>query len=292
MEAAIVERLRRSSDIDLHPVLVNAPLIYQEKGRQALRKIYQSYIDIALEAKTPFLMCTPTWRANQERVSRTQIKPSINIDAVHFLQEIRESQKDGRENIKIGGMIGCKNDCYQPQEALSAAQAEQFHAWQIEQLKQGGVDFLIAETLPNIDEAMGIAKAIERSGLPYFISFVISRDGKVLDGTDLNTAIKRVDANTQRPPLGFMVNCAYPSFLCAASQPAELFTRLVGYLANASSKDHCDLEGAAELLAESVSDWGDSMLELHTTYGIKILGGCCGTGTAHLRYLVGDEKRA
>lgn len=292
MEAAIVERLRRSSDIDLHPVLVNAPLIYQEKGRQALRKIYQSYIDIALEAKTPFLMCTPTWRTNQERVSRTQIKPSINIDAVHFLQEIRESQKDGRENIKIGGMIGCKNDCYQPQEALSAAQAEQFHAWQIEQLKQGGVDFLIAETLPNVDEAMGIAKAIERSGLPYFISFVISRDCKVLDGTDLNTAIKRVDANTQRPPLGFMVNCAYPSFLCAASQPAELFTRLVGYLANASSKDHCDLEGAAELLAESVSDWGDSMLELHTTYGIKILGGCCGTGVAHLRYLVGDEKRA
>lgn len=292
MEAAIVERLRRSSDIDLHPVLVNAPLIYQEKGRQALRKIYQSYIDIALEAKTPFLMCTPTWRTNQERVSRTQIKPSINIDAVHFLQEIRESQKDGRENIKIGGMIGCKNDCYQPQEALSAAQAEQFHAWQIEQLKQGGVDFLIAETLPNVDEAMGIAKAIERSGLPYFISFVISRDCKVLDGTDLNTAIKRVDANTQRQPLGFMVNCAYPSFLCAASQPAELFTRLVGYLANASSKDHCDLEGAAELLAESVSDWGDSMLELHTTYGIKILGGCCGTGTAHLRYLVGDEQRA
>lgn len=292
MEAAIVERLRRSSDIDLHPVLVNAPLIYQEKGRQALRKIYQSYIDIALEAKTPFLMCTPTWRTNQERVSRTQIKPSINIDAVHFLQEIRESQKDGRENIKIGGMIGCKNDCYQPQEALSAAQAEQFHAWQIEQLKQGGVDFLIAETLPNVDEAMGIAKAIERSGLPYFISFVISRDCKVLDGTDLNTAIKRVDANTQSQPLGFMVNCAYPSFLCAASQPAELFTRLVGYLANASSKDHCDLEGAAELLAESVSDWGDSMLELHTTYGIKILGGCCGTGTAHLRYLVGDEQRA
>lgn len=292
MEAAIVERLRRSSDIDLHPVLVNAPLIYQEKGRQALRKIYQSYIDIALEAKTPFLMCTPTWRTNQERVSRTQIKPSINIDAVHFLQEIRESQKDGRENIKIGGMIGCKNDCYQPQEALSAAQAEQFHAWQIEQLKQGGVDFLIAETLPNVDEAMGIAKAIERSGLPYFISFVISRDCKVLDGTDLNTAIKRVDANTQSQPLGFMVNCAYPSFLCAASQPAELFTRLVGYLANASSKDHCDLEGAAELLAESVSDWGDSMLGLHTTYGIKILGGCCGTGTAHLRYLVGDEQRA
>ncbi len=291
MEAAIVESLRRSSDIDLHPVLVNAPLIYEEAGQKALRGLYQNYIDIALEAKIPLLMCTPTWRTNQERVSETEIKASINIDAVHFLQDLRESQIDGRENIKIGGLIGCKNDCYQPQEALTAAQAEQFHGWQIEQLKQGGVDFIIAETLPNVEEAMGIARAIESAGLPYFISFVISRDGRVLDGTNLNTAIKRIDAYTRQQPLGFMVNCAYPSFLCAATQPPDVFDRLVGYLANASSKDHCDLEGAQELLMESVSEWGEMMLELNRTYGVKVLGGCCGTNGQHLAYLVSDAQR-
>lgn len=291
MEAAIVESLRRSSDIALHPLLVNAPLIYEEKGRKALSKLYQNYIDIALGAKIPFLMCTPTWRTNQERVAATGIKASINIDAVHFLQDLRESQNDGRENIKIGGLIGCKNDCYQPQEALTTAQAEQFHRWQIEQLHQAGVDFIIAETLPNIEEAMGIARAIESTGLPYFISFVISRDGRVLDGTDLNTAIQRIDAYTQRQPLGFMVNCAYPSFLCAATQPTQVFDRLVGYLANASSKDHCDLEGAQELLMESVSDWGEMMLELNKTHGVKILGGCCGTNGQHLDYLVADADR-
>ncbi|HEY5775198.1 MAG TPA: hypothetical protein VIS57_03855, partial [Xanthomonadales bacterium] len=62
MEAAIVEPLRRSADIELHPRLVNAPLIYQPAGRKALRDLYQGYIDIALAAKIPFLMCTPTWR--------------------------------------------------------------------------------------------------------------------------------------------------------------------------------------------------------------------------------------
>jgi len=286
MEAAIVEPLRRSSDVDLHPLLVNAPLIYEEAGRQALAKLYQNYIDIALAAKTPFLMCTPTWRANKERVSETGINPTVNIDAARFLQGIRESQKQGRENIKIGGLIGCKNDCYLPQEALSATQAEQFHTWQIEQLKQGGVDFLIAETLPNIDEAIGIAKALENSGLPYFMSFVISRDGRILDGTDLYAAIKMIDANTDRQPLGFMVNCAYPSFLKAETQPPELFKRLVGYLANASSRDHCDLDGSESLLMESVSDWGEMMLELNRVYGIKVLGGCCGTNEQHLQYIV------
>ena len=286
MEAAIVESLRRSSEVELHPLLVNAPLIYEEAGRQALAKLYQNFIDIALEAKTPFLMCTPTWRTNQERVSETGINPAVNIDAARFLQDIRESQKQGRENIKIGGLIGCKNDCYLPQEALSAAQAEQFHTWQIEQLKQGGVDFIIAETLPSINEAVGIAKALENSGLPYFMSFVISRDGRVLDGTELFTAINKIDANTDRQPLGFMVNCAYPSFLQAAAQPQELFKRLVGYLANASSRDHCELDGSESLLMESVPDWGEMMLELNRVYGVKVLGGCCGTNEQHLKYLV------
>lgn len=291
MEAAIVESLRRSSEIELHPLLVNAPLIYEEAGRQALRKIYQSYIDIAFKAKIPFLMCTPTWRTNQARVLETNINTSVNIDAVNFLKELRELQKSGQENIRIGGLIGCKNDCYQPQEALSTVEAEQFHKWQIEQLKQGGVDFIIAETLPNIEEAIGIARAIESSGLPYFISFVISRDGCVLDGTDLNTAIKLIDENTRQRPLGFMVNCAYPSFLCAENQPPEVFKRLLGYLANASSKDHCELDGAPELLGESVSDWGETMLALHSTYGVKVLGGCCGTGGEHLRYLARRKQQ-
>jgi homocysteine S-methyltransferase len=286
MEAAIVESLRRSEHISLHPVLVNAPLIYDQAGRDALRHLYQKYIDIAHQSQKPFLMCTPTWRANRSRVVETKINPSINIDAVHFLQEIRDSQSADRENIKIGGMIGCKNDCYRPEESLSISEAQEFHSWQLEQLKQGGVDFLIAETLPAIEEAIGIAKAMEATGLPYFMSFVISRDGRVLGGTDLCTAINIIDENTRHKPLGFMVNCAYPSFLCAATQSPELFNRLIGYLANASSLDHCDLDGAEELLMESVSEWGELMLDLNRTHGVKVLGGCCGTNEEHLNYLV------
>lgn len=286
MEGAIVESLRRSEGIELHPVLVNAPLIYGEAGRKALGGLYQKYIDIAVAADLPFLMCTPTWRTNQARVNETGIQASINIDAAHFLQGIRDAQGGGKDNIKIGGMIGCKNDCYKPEEGLSAHDAEQFHTWQIEQLKQGGVDFLIAETLPGVEEAIGIAKALERSELPYFISFVISRDGFVLDGTPFYAATRMIDANTSRRPLGFMVNCAYPSFLNVAKQPPRLFNRLLGYLANASSMDHCDLDGAAELLMENVSDWGELMLELNRVYGVKILGGCCGTNEQHLQYLV------
>ncbi|MDP8229288.1 MAG: homocysteine S-methyltransferase family protein, partial [Candidatus Electryoneaceae bacterium] len=220
------------------------------------------------------------------RILDSKIGRSINSDAVRFMQELRNSQGSGVGIIKIGGMIGCKNDSYKPDEGLSAIESEDFHSWQIDQLAKAGVDFLIAETLPSVEEAKGIAKAMEIMNIPYIISFVISRDGCVLDGSDLNAAIDIIDSETNQKPLGFMVNCAYPTFLCAEEQPSNLFNRLIGYQANASSLDHCHLDEADQLETENSSDWGEEMLKLNRLYGVKILGGCCGTGDEHLRYIV------
>jgi S-methylmethionine-dependent homocysteine/selenocysteine methylase len=282
LEGAVTERLRRDESVSLHPTLVHAPLIYDAQGRAALRSIYEDYLQVAEEARVPFLMCTPTWRTNRERVENAGANPHINADAVRFLQELRGD----KSFAKIIGMSGCKNDCYKPDEGLCAEDAELFHAWQINQLAAAGADLLLAETLPLVDEAVGIARAMAATDLPYLISFVISRDGRVLDGTPLLDAVRRVDAAVDRKPLGFMVNCAYPTFLCADDQPAELFDRLIGYQANASSLDHSDLDGATELQAESVADWGREMLRLSRRFGVKILGGCCGTNADYLRYLV------
>lgn len=279
MEAAVVERLRRCGDVSLHPALVNAPLVYEEAGCAALASIYHEYIQIAEESGVPLILCTPTWRANRERVERAGVPQSINADAVRFMHSLNR----GRADIRIGGMIGCCNDCYRPEEGLSSAEAEKFHAWQISRLAEANVDFLLAETLPSVEEAEGIANAMAATGLPYVISFVISRDGKVLDGTPLLEAISRIDAAAKHPPLGFMVNCAYPTFLCTDHQPPVLLERLIGYQANASALDHCDLDHADQLQAESVEDWAVEMRRLNRQFGIKVLGGCCGTTVDHLR---------
>ncbi len=286
MEGAIVERLRRDSQLELHPDLLNTPLIYSAEGRQALLALYQEYVDIAVKAGLPILLGTPTWKSNEIRVKASSLPLSINQDAVHFLHSFRESQLEHRHQIKIGGLLGCKNDCYTPQEALSVSEAQAFHAWQIEQLAMGeGIDYLMAATLPNVDEALGIAQAMEQAKLPYIISFVISRDGRVLDGHSLTSAIRYIDENTSLKPMGYMVNCAFPAFINPQHQPKALFTRLIGCQANASSLDHCDLDKAEQLEMDSLSEWGGLMRVLHQQYQIKILGGCCGTNGDHLREL-------
>ena len=83
-----------------------------------------------------------------------------------------------------------------------------------------------------------------------------------------------------------MVNCVYPTFLDAENQPEGFFRRLIGIQANASSKDHDQLDGSEILQQDPLVDWGRNMLELHRNFGVKILGGCCGTDHTYLQYLV------
>lgn len=283
-EAAIVERLRRNKKIELDGSLVHAPLVYSEEGRAALRSLYQEYLGIAEANNRPILLCTPTWRANKERVQASSQRQDINVEAAKFLKGLA-AEESGKVPVKIGGLIGCKNDCYLPEEGLSLNEAIEFHQWQLDQLAKGGVDFLIAVTLPSVEEAAGIALAMEATGLPYIISFVISSDGKVLDGTEIQKAIEYVDAKTTNKPLGYFINCSYPSFLKPAALSEKVLERLIGIQANASSLSHAELEGSEDLKSESVSEWGSLMVQLNRDFGLKILGGCCGTDGKHLEYL-------
>ena len=249
-------------------------------------RLYNGYVAIAQRENIPILLSSPTWRANRERIKSAGISSDVNADAVRFLSSLRSEWGLQAEMIGIGGLIGCKNDAYGADDGLSAADAREFHAWQIRRLADAGVDFLLAATLPTRPEAVGIALAMEETDIPYFISFVIDRKGRILDGTLLEDAIAEIDSRCNKPPLGYMINCAYPGFLNPQLLPDEALLRLVGYQANASSRDHSELDSSDSLQADNIEDWGSRMIELNRKYGLKILGGCCGTGSEHLEYIV------
>ncbi|MGD9209942.1 MAG: homocysteine S-methyltransferase family protein [Desulfobacteraceae bacterium] len=285
-EAAVCERLRWMKGITLHPMLFNTPLIYDEDGTAAMEKIYGRYRAIARQAGVPILLCAPTWRVNQERISEAKVPENINHDAVAFMQGLREQWDHRHSPVLVGGLMGPKNDCYRPEEGLSEEDALAFHTWQAQQLADTDVDVLLAQTMPALPEAMGMAKAMGATGLPYIISFVINREGNVFDGTPLSTAISRMDEALKVRPYGYMVNCVYPTFICADRQPASLFDRLLGIQANSSSKDQQDLDGSDVTQRDSMEDWTEQMLKLHRNYRIKILGGCCGTDDQYLKMIV------
>ncbi len=285
-ECAITERLRRRLDVQLHPTLFLSPLIYDEIGATRLADIYSQYRQIAINSRLPMLLCAPTWRADQNRIADAGLDKRLNHDAVYFMKKLQSEWENIHSPLFIGGLMGPKNDCYSADLALSQKEAKSYHHWQINELVNAKVDFISVQTIPAVSEAAGISAALSDTNVPYFISFVINRRAEVLDGTSLAKAVQHIDNRVTRPPLGYMINCAYPTFICPDEQPAELFKRLIGIQANSSSKDHDQLDEAATLQQDDISHWGNNMLRLNTEFGVKILGGCCGTDETYLQFLV------
>ncbi|BCX47789.1 homocysteine methyltransferase [Haloferula helveola] len=284
-ECAVAERLRRMPGVELHPTLFNTPLIYgPQAARDAMVAIYREYIETARHAELPLLMTAPTWRLDSTRVSDAGVPETINTDAVGFLSGIRDQLTDDRSNVVVGALIGPKNDCYRPDLAPSADEAMDFHSAQIHELANTPADFLLAQTLPAVGEAIGVARVMAETEKPYLISFCTGTDGHVLDGTPLPDAMARLDDELSRQPAGYFVNCTHPQFLLDAYEAGSL-ERLVGIQANGSSRDVTALDGAAATEADPVETWAAAMAELHRRHGVSVLGGCCGTTLPHLQAL-------
>ena len=291
-EGSIIERLNREFNYPLDDNLSNALMIYDEKGKVLLEKIYREYIDIAESSDLPIMVLTPTWRANKERTKNAKIDlSSINKDAFLFIDNIRKSYGSFSEKIYIGGLTGCKGDAYKPEEALDEKDAYVFHKDQIQALADAGVGFLLASTLPEINEAKGIAKAMSETKKDYVISFIIRDSGKILDGTSLLDAINIIDDSVSEPPLFYLTNCIHPdvlhkSFINIKDADNILCKRLFGVQANASSKSPEELDKLEELDADSSADWAQGMVDLNKKYKLKILGGCCGTDSRFISSIV------
>lgn len=291
-EGSVVERLRRDSLFSLDPYIANAGFIYKSEQKAALKKIYTEYIEIGRKKNLPIILFTPTWRANPERLKLAGLdKKDVNGDCYRFLDEIRKEYGLYASRIFIGGLMGCKGDAYKPGEALGSDDAAIFHQTQSHALAQAGVDFLFAATLPAFSEALGMAKAMSKTGIPYILSFVVRAEGTLLDGTPLHEAIVKIDSSILPKPLGFMVNCVHPSVFQQAISSEEnssefVRQRILGLQANTSKKRPEELDGSAALDTEDPEVFGELMNGLNKKFGMKILGGCCGTDEKHIEAIV------
>ena len=284
-EFAIAERLRRTPGVELHPTLFNTPLIYgPADALKSMTDIYIGYVTAVQEAQLPMLLTAPTWRLDSERVADGKVPETINTDAVKYLIKIRDNLKP-TSPVLVGALVGPKNDCYRPDLAPDEKEAEQFHRPQIQELGNTAADYLQAQTLPSINEAIGISKVMAETDKPYIISFCTGKDGKVLDGTPLPKAMADIDSTVTNPPVGYYVNCTHPNFLLNNYTPGTL-ERLIGIQANASSKDVSILDGAESPQADPLAEWADSILRLQEEHQLPVLGGCCGTDLSHLKAIL------
>jgi S-methylmethionine-dependent homocysteine/selenocysteine methylase len=269
------------------PAFAAFDLLKDDEGTEELRRYYAPYALLAREHGVGLVLESPTWRANPDWAAEIGYSleelDALNRKAIALMEELR-TEYAGRAPIVISGCVGPQSDGYSPETMLSADEAEAYHSTQIGTFADTAADMITAITMTYAEEAIGIARAAAKVGMPSALSFTLETDGRLPNGQALGEAIEQVDAETDSAAAYFMINCAHPTHFDAVPEAgAPWVERIGGLRTNASTKSHAELDEATELDEGDPADLGARHAALKARLPrVNVLGGCCGTDERHV----------
>lgn len=278
------------------PAFAAHTLLSAEEGREALRRYFSDFLDLARERRTGFILDSQTWKAHRHWADELGTTPEglarANRDSIAFIDELRRARPEQGAPIVLDAVVGPKGDAYAPETLVGSDEAERYHAEQMRWLAETPVDMVTAMTLTQSTEAVGIVKAAAAEGLPVVVSFTVETDGALPTGQPLDEAIRFVDWATDGAAAYFMVNCAHPDHFVHRLEPGDWSRRIRGIRCNASRCSHAELDACTTLDAGDPEELARSYRELRERMPwINVVGGCCGSDFRHVA-AIADELLA
>ncbi|MFF3793523.1 homocysteine S-methyltransferase [Streptomyces sp. NPDC001981] len=167
---------------------------------------------------------------------------------------------------------------YRGRYGLSVRELERFHRPRIEALAAAGPDVLALETVPDVDEAEALLRAVEGCGLPVWLSYSVAGD-RTRAGQPLEKAFALAAGHERVVAVG--VNCCDPA---DADRAVETAAEVTGkpVVVYPNSGERWDAEGrvwtgGATFDPGRVRGWQAA--------GARLVGGCCRVGPASIAKL-------
>jgi homocysteine S-methyltransferase len=157
---------------------------------------------------------------------------------------------------------------YRGRYGLSVAELVAWHRPRLEILAEAGADLMALETVPDVDEAEALVRAVAGLGIPAWLSYTIDGD-RTRAGQPLREALAVASGVEEIVAVG--VNCSDPLDVAAAIAIAgEVAGKPVVVYPNSGEGWDADRRvwtGSSHFVPDLARDWADS--------GARIIGGCC-----------------
>jgi len=242
--------------------------------------IHRSYLKAGSDA-----ILTNTFGANRLALARHGLNDKvekINLAGAQIARKVVESKQ------YVLGDIGPSGDFLQPLGNLKPQDLKNVFVEQAKALLDGGVDGFIIETMTALDEATIAIEAVKSvSDLPVFVSFSFDHSGnnfRTMMGIDVEAAVSKA-TSLDIDAVGF--NCG----TLTLEEYVELAGKYVSVMKtfeknratifaepNAGKPELVDSKAVYKVSPE---DFAAAAEKIHAA-GINIIGGCCGTGPAHI----------
>ncbi len=243
-----------------------------------VREIHEEYVRAGAD-----ILTADTFRTTPrslEKAKMAEESDRLTALAITLCREARD-RAAGQRVVFVAGSMAPLEDCYRPELTPPPDALEREHAEQAEGLARAGADLILVETMGTIREAVAAVRGAKRTGLLVFASFICLSADEIWGGEPLADAARAVTALDVDAVL---VNCI----------PVEMVPDCLGVLARstplptgcypnaggpemASGTWRFDPAMTPARFAEAGGEW--------VRHGVRIVGGCCGTGPDHIRAL-------
>jgi len=196
---------------------------------------------------------------------------SLAVKAVQLARSAAPSQH------RIAGGIAPLEDCYRP-DLSPGAQGREEHRELARLLASEGVDLLLCETFSHAEEALVAVEECAATGVETWVSFTSGPENNLLTVEDVVAGAKEA---VQRGARAVLVNCIPASKTLPYVERLTAIGVPYGAYANAGRSNEGLGRGEGDSGARAYADLAASWIKA----GATLVGGCCGTGPAHIAEL-------
>src|SRR4051812_28095838 len=211
----------------------------------------------------------------------------INLKAAQLAKEVAQQFSTKEKPRFVAGSLGPTTKLPSLGHISFDAMVEAYEQ-QAAALIEGGVDVLLVETAQDLLQAkiatIGVLEAMRKSGkrLPVTVQVTLQESGTMLLGTEIGAALTALEP-FEVDAIG--LNCATgPKEMNDAVRYLALnSTKEVSVLPNAGLPQNVGGHAVYRLSPEELAEYHKHFVQ---DYGVRIVGGCCGTTPEHLKAVV------
>lgn len=235
-----------------------------------IRAFHRGYVDAGSDI---ILACT--FGGTRFRLSGHQLADrviEVNRTAAELARDAAGSE------VFVAGDVGPTGQLLKPLGTLTAEEVADAYAEQAAGLVEGGVDFLLIETMSDLGEAQAALEGIRRvTDLPVVCTFSFDTHGRTMMGLkpeavakQIGPLVEGVGANCGRDPAEF------PLFMQAMRTAAP--DALLWAKPNAGLPQMIDNQTVYDATPAYMAEIARKLCQA----GAQVIGGCCGTTPDHI----------
>ena len=233
-----------------------------------IKNIHRKYIESGAD-----IIETNTFNCNKFTLEGSLLEKKIYEICKKGGEIAREIVQEYDKKIFIAGSIG-PTGISVSQDKTRYMELEESYREQISGLLDGGIDFLLIETVYdflNLEIAIKVCKEIfkeKREETPIVVSFTCDNEGRIYSGEKIEDIIKRIDYNLI---LGYGLNCV--GFNKTVEKLRKFTDKIVFFYPNQSffNEEKIDAKQYFNFLIKNNL--------------VDVIGGCCGTDFNYIKEL-------